>query len=61
MAARLIATSADLDAIAEHDDAADTPALRGWRARIFGDDALAVRNGELALRARGDRVELVRP
>lgn len=61
VAARLIATSADLDAIAEHDDAADTPALRGWRARIFGDDALAVRNGELALRARGDRVELVRP
>lgn len=61
VAARLIATSADLDAIAEHDGAADTPALRGWRARIFGDDALAVRNGELALRARGDRVELVRP
>ncbi len=60
VAARLIATSADLDAIAEHDGAADTPALRGWRARIFGDDALAVRNGELALRASGDRVELVR-
>ena len=61
VAARLIATGADLDAIAEHDGEADTPALRGWRARIFGDDALEVRNGTLALRARGDRVELVRP
>ncbi|MCY4590944.1 MAG: ribonuclease D [Alphaproteobacteria bacterium] len=61
VAARLIATGADLDAIAEHGGAADSPALRGWRTRVFGDDALAVRNGELALRARGDRVELVRP
>ena len=61
VAERLIAGTADLDAIAAFDSAADTPALRGWRAQIFGDDALAVKNGRLALRVRGNRVELIRP
>ena len=53
VAQRLIATSSDLDALAQ-DDTADVPALKGWRRRIFGDKALALKAGELAL-AVGDR------
>lgn len=59
VARKLIASAEDLDAIARDDDA-DTPALRGWRRGIFGDDALALKRGELALSARDGEVELVR-
>jgi ribonuclease D len=48
VAARLIADSGELERLAAGDD--DTvPALHGWRADIFGSDALALREGRLAL------------
>ncbi len=58
VAAKLIATSADLERIAS-DDAADVPALSGWRREIFGDAALRLKQGRLALGARGRSVVLV--
>ncbi|MDX1710040.1 MAG: ribonuclease D [Rhodovibrionaceae bacterium] len=58
VAHRLIASSADLEAIAA-DDNADVPALSGWRREIFGEDALALKHGKLAMTAQGTRVELV--
>lgn len=48
VAARLIATSSDLDAIAS-DDNADVAALSGWRREVFGDKALQLKRGELAI------------
>jgi ribonuclease D len=48
VAARMIATSDDLEAIC-HDDAADVPALKGWRRDIFGRRALELKHGRLAL------------
>jgi ribonuclease D len=48
VAAKLIATSDDLDRIAL-DDKADVPALKGWRRELFGADALALKSGEMAL------------
>ncbi|MCC7167335.1 MAG: ribonuclease D [Rhodospirillales bacterium] len=48
VAQRLIATTDDLDAIAD-DDGADVPALHGWRREIFGADALRLKHGKLAL------------
>ena len=42
VAQRLLASTADLEAIAVDDDA-DVPALHGWRREIFGEDALASR------------------
>ncbi len=48
VAPKLIATSDELEAIARSDDA-DVPVLRGWRRKLFGDDALALKRGELAL------------
>ena len=59
VAAKLIANTSDLERIASHDEA-DVPALHGWRREIFGNDALALKRGELALAARGDKVSVIR-
>jgi ribonuclease D len=48
VAARIIASSEDLERIAG-DDSTDVPALKGWRRRLFGQQALALKRGELAL------------
>jgi ribonuclease D len=48
VAARLIADASELERLASGDD--DTvPALHGWRAEIFGKDAIALREGRLAI------------
>jgi ribonuclease D len=57
VAAKLIASSADLDAIAA--GARDVPALSGWRREVFGTDALRLCEGRIALAARGSSVETV--
>jgi ribonuclease D len=51
VAQKLIASSSDLDQIAA-DDAADVPALSGWRRDIFGQAALELKHGRLALSIR---------
>jgi ribonuclease D len=48
VAAKLIATVDDLEAIAGDDDA-DVPALKGWRRDIFGSKALDLKHGRLAM------------
>ena len=58
VASKLIATVADLEQIA-NDDNAKTPALTGWRREAFGEDALRVKRGELALVLDGARVRVV--
>ncbi|SDG78339.1 ribonuclease D [Pelagibacterium luteolum] len=50
VATRIIASSDDIDAIVL-DDNADVPALQGWRRKLFGDKALAIKHGRLALAA----------
>lgn len=56
VAQKLIATASDLDDIAA--GVRDGAALRGWRKTAFGDDALKLCNGKLALRADGNRVDV---
>lgn len=58
VAARLIASSSDLDRIAG-EEAPDVPALAGWRLRVFGADALRLRDGRVALAASPRGVVLV--
>jgi ribonuclease D len=55
VAPRLIASAADVEAIAA-DDNADVAALRGWRREVFGERALALKHGELALRLKDGKV-----
>jgi ribonuclease D len=58
VASKLIATVADLEKIAS-DDRADSSALKGWRREAFGEDALKLKRGELALVLDGARVRVV--
>ena len=58
MASKLIANVADLEKIALS-DAADVDALKGWRRQLFGEDALKLKRGEIALVLNGARVEVV--
>jgi ribonuclease D len=58
VAARLIASGDDIDALAG-DDTPTLPCLAGWRADVFGTDALRLKAGKIALAARGRRVEVV--
>lgn len=55
VAAKMIATVEDLEAIAA-DDRADVPALKGWRRAIFGEKALELKSGRLALAIENGRV-----
>ena len=58
VARKLVANSNDLEQIAA-DDAAEVPALSGWRRQVFGDDALALKHGKLALAIDGKALNLV--
>ncbi|MBP9184293.1 MAG: ribonuclease D [Fuscovulum sp.] len=58
VAPRLIASSADLDAIAA--GGREGEALKGWRREAFGEDALRLCKGEVALSAKGTEVRVVR-
>jgi ribonuclease D len=58
VAAKVIATVDDLDRIAGDDDA-DVPALKGWRRELFGEKALALKHGQLALVIERSRVVAV--
>jgi ribonuclease D len=59
VAQRLIANSDELEAIALS-DTADVPALQGWRLELFGEEALKLKHGKLAigLSANGKDVEV---
>ncbi len=57
VAPKLIASSADLDAIASGER--DLPVLRGWRNEVFGRDALRLAQGEIALSAENGAVRVV--
>lgn len=58
VASKLIASSSDLDAIAAGER--DVEALKGWRAEAFGDDAMRLCKGEIALSAKGTEVRVIR-
>ncbi len=55
VAAKVIATVDDLERIAS-DDAAEVPALSGWRRDLFGEKALALKHGRLSLAVEKGRV-----
>lgn len=57
VAPRLIASAADLDAISAGER--DVPALRGWRAEVFGSDAERLCDGEIGLAAKGSAIQIV--
>jgi len=58
VAPKLIATSDELEQIARSGET-DAPALRGWRRKLFGEDALALKRGELSLAIRKGEVTVL--
>lgn len=57
VAQKLIATAADLDAMAAGQR--DVPALKGWRREVFGNDALLLCEGKVGLAVKGQKVVTV--
>ncbi|MFN3823341.1 MAG: ribonuclease D [Pseudorhodobacter sp.] len=58
VAARLIASASELDLIAAGQR--EVAALAGWRREAFGEDALRLCKGEIALTAKGNNVKVLR-
>ena len=58
VAQKLIASASDLERIAA-DDHAKVPALHGWRRKVFGEEALALKHGKLALTAKGRSIRII--
>ncbi len=56
IAPRLVASAKDIEQIAAFGPKADVPALKGWRRDVFGDDALKMLRGEIALKLDGRKV-----
>lgn len=59
VAQKLVANSADLETLAM-EEAPEIHALTGWRREVFGEDALALKRGEVALTVKGDSIRLIR-
>ncbi len=57
VAPKLVATTSELDAIAAGER--DVPALNGWRREVFGEDALQLCAGKVALAVKGTSVTTV--
>ncbi len=57
VASKLIAPTAELDAIASGER--DVRSLSGWRREVFGEDALRLCDGKIALSAQGSTVKIV--
>jgi ribonuclease D len=58
VAARLVASSDDIERLAT-EETPDIAALHGWRREVFGEDALALKQGRVALGVAGRRVKLI--
>ena len=58
VAAKVIASSNDLEQIVLHGADADVEAMRGWRRELFGDGALELIAGKMALRFDGRKLVL---
>ncbi len=57
IAPRLVANNSDIEQIAAFGEDADVAALSGWRREVFGDKALALLAGKIALRLDGRKVK----
>ena len=58
VAQKLIASSTDLDDLASNENTS-IPALKGWRREVFGNDALRLKNGEIALSSDKGNLKII--
>jgi ribonuclease D len=58
VAARLVASSEDIDRLAV-EDKPDIPVMHGWRREVFGNDALLLKQGRVALGVDGRKIQFI--
>jgi ribonuclease D len=58
VAARLVAGSDDIDRLAL-EESPNVPSLQGWRREVFGNDALLLKQGRIALGVDGRKVKFI--
>jgi ribonuclease D len=58
LAPRLLASAADIDAVAQ-DDEADVPLMKGWRRQMFGNLAIDLKHGRAVIGFRNGRAEIM--
>jgi ribonuclease D len=58
VATKVLASGDDIEQIAASGESADVPALHGWRREVFGERALSLVRGEIALRFDKRRIEV---
>lgn len=59
VAQKLIANAADLEQLAAYGEEAEVACLKGWRRELFGNDALRLRTGDLALAVNGKSIRVI--
>jgi ribonuclease D len=59
VAAKVLASSEDIDRIAAEGEDADVPAMQGWRREVFGNVAARLVRGEIALKFDKRRIVVV--
>lgn len=59
VAAKIIANTDDLEKIASEGEKADVAAMHGWRRELFGDRALKLIDGQLAIKFVNRKIEAV--
>lgn len=60
VAPKLLCNAADLELIAAHGKDAKVDAMSGWRFKIFGKEALELREGKLAIAVEKGQLKLVK-
>jgi len=56
VAPKMLASSDDIDRLAAEQEKADVPALHGWRRSVFGEKALRLIRGEIALKFENRKI-----
>lgn len=59
VAPKLLCTAADLEMIAAFGKESKVPAMSGWRFKIFGKEALALREGKVAIAVENSKLKIV--
>ncbi len=59
VAQKLVANASDLEQLAAYGQDANVPCLKGWRRKMFGDDALKLKDGKLSLAVRGKNIKVI--
>jgi ribonuclease D len=59
VAAKIIASGEDLDLLAAKGEEAGIDALQGWRRDLFGEPALQLIQGQMALRFVNRKVDVI--